>query len=72
LAFLTGSAQIPAYGLEYFTFGIAYLQAENPDEMYPPANTCSHILFLPKYSSKRILKKKLLCAMEHNETFGLR
>ncbi|NXF34650.1 HERC4 ligase, partial [Nyctibius bracteatus] len=47
-AFLTGSAQIPAYGLEYFTFCIAYLQAENPDEMYPSANTCSHILFLPK------------------------
>uniref|UniRef100_A0A8C8AHV1 HECT-type E3 ubiquitin transferase n=1 Tax=Otus sunia TaxID=257818 RepID=A0A8C8AHV1_9STRI len=46
-------------------------QIENPDEVYPIANTCSRILFLPRYSSKRILKKRLLCAIEHNESFGL-
>ncbi|XP_074679165.1 E3 ISG15--protein ligase HERC5-like isoform X1 [Strix aluco] len=71
LAFLSGSDRIPGYGLEYFTFCIADPQAEKPDEVYPFANTCSRILFLPRYSSKRILKKKLLCATEHNESFGL-
>ncbi|XP_074886416.1 putative E3 ubiquitin-protein ligase HERC3 isoform X1 [Buteo buteo] len=71
LAFLSGSDQIPGYGLEHFKFSIADPEAENPDELYPFANTCSHILFLPRYSSKKILKKKLLYATEHNEKFGL-
>uniref|UniRef100_A0A8B9RUR2 HECT-type E3 ubiquitin transferase n=1 Tax=Accipiter nisus TaxID=211598 RepID=A0A8B9RUR2_9AVES len=71
LAFLSGSDQIPGYGLEHFEFSIADPEAENPDELYPFANTCSHILFLPRYSSKKILKKMLLYATEHNEKFGL-
>ncbi|NWX45881.1 HERC3 ligase, partial [Steatornis caripensis] len=48
LAFLSGSDRIPGYVLEHFTFCIADPQVENPDEMYPFANTCRHILFLPK------------------------
>ncbi|KFV48601.1 putative E3 ubiquitin-protein ligase HERC4, partial [Tyto alba] len=48
LAFLSGSDRIPGYGLEYFKFCIADPKAENPDELYPFANTCSHILFLPR------------------------
>ncbi|KFU97976.1 putative E3 ubiquitin-protein ligase HERC4, partial [Pterocles gutturalis] len=46
LAFLSGSDRIPGYGLEYFEFCIADPQKENPDELYPFANTCSRILFL--------------------------
>ncbi|XP_053920301.1 probable E3 ubiquitin-protein ligase HERC4 isoform X3 [Cuculus canorus] len=72
LAFLSGSDRIPGFGLEYFQILIADAETENPDEAYPFANTCSRILFLPRYSSKRILKKKLLYAIEHNENFGLR
>ncbi|KAM6206524.1 putative E3 ubiquitin-protein ligase HERC4 [Sarcoramphus papa] len=72
LAFLSGSDRIPGYGLELFTFSIEDPQEENPDEVCPFANTCSRILFLPRYSRKRILKKKLLYAIEHNEKFGLR
>ncbi|XP_059673641.1 probable E3 ubiquitin-protein ligase HERC3 [Gavia stellata] len=71
LAFLSGSDRIPGHGVEHFKFSIADPQAENPDECYPFANTCNYILFLPRYSSKRILKKKLLYATEHNESFGL-
>ncbi|XP_009328099.1 PREDICTED: probable E3 ubiquitin-protein ligase HERC4 [Pygoscelis adeliae] len=71
LAFLSGSDRIPGCGLEYFKFSIVDPQVENPDEVYPSASTCSRILFLPRYSSKRILKKKLLYATEHNENFGL-
>ncbi|NXE11929.1 HERC3 ligase, partial [Lophotis ruficrista] len=48
LAFLSGSDQIPGYGLERFQFCIADPQVENPDELYPWANTCSRILFLPR------------------------
>ncbi|XP_075356676.1 E3 ISG15--protein ligase HERC5-like isoform X2 [Mycteria americana] len=71
LAFVSGSDRIPGYGLEHFKFSIADPQDKNPDELYPFANTCEHILFLPRYSSKKILKKKLLFAIEHNENFGL-
>ncbi|NWU70536.1 HERC4 ligase, partial [Pterocles burchelli] len=48
LAFLSGSDRIPGYGLEFFKFCIEDPQKENPDELYPSANTCSHILFLPR------------------------
>lgn len=71
LVFLSGSDRIPAGGLEHFKFRIVDPQAKNPDELHLAANTCHHILFLPRYSSKRILKKKLLYAIEHNESFGL-
>ncbi|XP_074004043.1 probable E3 ubiquitin-protein ligase HERC4 [Numenius arquata] len=71
LAFLTGSDRISGYGQENFTFTIEDPEVEDPDEFYPSANTCYHILFLPRYSSKRILKKKLLYAIEHDETFLL-
>ncbi|XP_065692195.1 E3 ISG15--protein ligase HERC5-like isoform X1 [Patagioenas fasciata] len=72
LAFLSGSDRIPACEMEHFSFYIVDPQAENPDECYFFANTCRRILFLPRYSNKRILKKKLLCTIEHNENFGLR
>ncbi|XP_061847674.1 probable E3 ubiquitin-protein ligase HERC4 isoform X2 [Colius striatus] len=72
LAFLSGSDRIHVFGVEYFKFTIEDPQAENPDELYPSASTCSLILFLPRYSSKRVLKKMLLYAIEHNECFGLR
>ncbi|XP_061230824.1 probable E3 ubiquitin-protein ligase HERC4 isoform X2 [Neopsephotus bourkii] len=71
LVFLSGSDRIPAYGLEHFNFCIVDPQVENPDELLLGANTCQHILFLPRYSNKRILKKKLLYAIEHNESFGV-
>ncbi|XP_062430207.1 E3 ISG15--protein ligase HERC5-like [Rhea pennata] len=71
LAFLSGSDRIPASGLEDFTFVIADPEKENPDAYYPVGNTCSYILQLPRYSCKRILKKRLLSAIEHCENFGL-
>ncbi|XP_027747969.1 probable E3 ubiquitin-protein ligase HERC3 [Empidonax traillii] len=71
LGFLSGSDRIPAYQLECFKFVIADAEANNPDEIYPSASTCSLIFFLPRYSSKSILKEKLLYAIEHNEGFGL-
>ncbi|NXJ62312.1 HERC4 ligase, partial [Rostratula benghalensis] len=48
LAFLTGSDRIPAYIQENFTFIIEDPKVKNPDEFYPSANTCYHILVLPR------------------------
>ncbi|KAM4780827.1 E3 ISG15--protein ligase HERC5-like isoform 1-T1 [Cyanocitta cristata] len=71
LAFLSGSDRITGYVLDHFRFCIEDPQVENPDEVCPYARTCSFILFLPRYSSKKVLKEKLLYAIEHNEGFGL-
>ncbi|XP_041344149.1 E3 ISG15--protein ligase HERC5-like isoform X2 [Pyrgilauda ruficollis] len=71
LVFLSGSDRSSGYGLVPFRFHIADPQVENPDESSPFASTCRLILFLPRYSSKKILKKKLLYAIEHSEGFGL-
>ncbi|XP_037990606.1 probable E3 ubiquitin-protein ligase HERC4 isoform X2 [Motacilla alba alba] len=70
LVFLSGSDRISGYGLEPFRFCIADRPVENPDESSPCAVTCRPTLLLPRYSSKKILKKKLLYAIEHNEGFG--
>ncbi|XP_064507956.1 probable E3 ubiquitin-protein ligase HERC3 isoform X1 [Pseudopipra pipra] len=70
LGFLSGSDRIPVYQLQWFRFCIVDPQAKNPDELYPSASTCSLIFYLPRYSSKSILKEKLLYAIEHNEGFG--
>ncbi|NXA11322.1 HERC5 ligase, partial [Sapayoa aenigma] len=48
LVFLSGSDRIPGYQLECFTFCIEDPQEKNPDDLCPSANTCFHILFLPR------------------------
>ncbi|NWW47740.1 HERC3 ligase, partial [Pedionomus torquatus] len=48
LAFLTGSDRIPGYRQENFQFTIEDPKVQNPDEFYPSANTCYHILVLPR------------------------
>uniref|UniRef100_A0A8C6ZLZ4 HECT domain-containing protein n=1 Tax=Nothoprocta perdicaria TaxID=30464 RepID=A0A8C6ZLZ4_NOTPE len=42
-----------------------------PDAWYPCSNTCSLVLSLPRYSSRAILKERLLSAITHCEEFGL-
>eukprot|EP00075_Anas_platyrhynchos_P004905 XP_012954988.2 probable E3 ubiquitin-protein ligase HERC3 isoform X2 [Anas platyrhynchos] len=71
LAFLSGSDRIPAYGLEYLRFTIEDPRRENPDNLLPYVSTCGYILYLPRYSSKEILKKQFLCAIEYDEGFAL-
>ncbi|NXL87495.1 HERC4 ligase, partial [Alectura lathami] len=48
LAFVSGSDQLPVYGLEYFTFVIEDPKCENPDNSYTSASTCFCTLFLPR------------------------
>ncbi|XP_043917383.1 probable E3 ubiquitin-protein ligase HERC4 isoform X4 [Protopterus annectens] len=75
LAFLTGSDRIPVGGMEKFTFTICYKEHLDPDLhpdfFYPSANTCTHILSLPCYSSIEALRIKLQHALQFYEEFGL-
>jgi E3 ubiquitin-protein ligase HERC4 len=41
------------------------------DSYYPVAHTCFNLLDLPQYTSKEILREKLLLAIEHNQGFTL-
>ncbi|XP_078250681.1 E3 ISG15--protein ligase HERC5 isoform X2 [Pogona vitticeps] len=71
LAFLTGTDRIPAQGMEKFTFIIADPKQPDPDLWYPVACTCLKIFFLPRYTDRDILEKRVLCALEWFEKFGL-
>ncbi|XP_032623522.1 E3 ISG15--protein ligase HERC5-like isoform X2 [Chelonoidis abingdonii] len=71
LAFLTGTDRIPAEGMRHFQFTIADFKKENPDLFHPIANTCYHILVLPRYSNEEILQEKFLNALEFYEKFSL-
>jgi hypothetical protein len=44
---------------------------ENLDEKLPTAHTCFNQLVIPQYSSKDILRKKLLVAIENSTGFGM-
>uniref|UniRef100_A0A8C4Y2T0 HECT domain-containing protein n=2 Tax=Gopherus evgoodei TaxID=1825980 RepID=A0A8C4Y2T0_9SAUR len=71
LAFLTGTDRIPAEGMRHFQFTIADFKKENPDLFHPIANTCYHVLMLPRYSNEEILREKFLNALEFYEKFSL-
>ncbi|XP_050801438.1 E3 ISG15--protein ligase HERC5-like [Gopherus flavomarginatus] len=71
LAFLTGTDRIPAEGMRHFQFTIADFEKENPDLFHPIANTCYHVLMLPRYSNEEILREKFLNALEFYEKFSL-
>jgi hypothetical protein len=42
------------------------------DDRLPTAFTCFHLLLLPRYSSKEVLRTKLLLAIAETQGFGLR
>ncbi|XP_041049775.1 probable E3 ubiquitin-protein ligase HERC3 isoform X2 [Carcharodon carcharias] len=69
LAFLTGSDRIPVGGIGNFRITILNSSSSEPDSSYPCAYTCNRTLDLPNYSSIKILREKLLHAMEHGEEF---
>ncbi|KAJ7327146.1 hypothetical protein JRQ81_016905 [Phrynocephalus forsythii] len=71
LAFLTGTDCIPAQGMEKFTFTIADAKKTDPDQWYPVACTCLKVFRLPRYTNRDVLKKRVLCALEWFEKFGL-
>ena len=69
LLFSTGSDRAPLRGLKDLRF---ILSRQAPDDLrIPSTHTCFNHFLLPEYSSKEILKDKLLQAMENCQGFGL-
>lgn len=69
LRFTTGSDRVPVGGMGEMTFKISALN--NNTDMLPVSHTCFNQLVLPRYSSKEILKDKLIIAISNAEGFGL-
>lgn len=69
LFFVTGSDRSPLRGLKQLNFEITSTALD--DMRIPSAHTCFNSLILPRYSSKDILRKKILAAIDHREGFGL-
>ncbi|XP_078259620.1 putative E3 ubiquitin-protein ligase HERC3 isoform X1 [Rhinoraja longicauda] len=68
IAFLSGSERIPAGGIGRFIIRICRPQyLYDPDLSYPHAYTCIKTLELPNYSSKDLLRERLLRAIECSE-----
>jgi len=49
-----------------------YIQSTNGgDAFFPVAHTCFNLLDLPQYSTKEILKERLIVSIEHNQGFTI-
>ncbi|KAH9524841.1 putative E3 ubiquitin-protein ligase HTD2 [Bulinus truncatus] len=68
LLFATGSDRIPIGGMGEMTFKISRI---DDTSLLPMSHTCFNQLVLPPYKSKKILKQKLLTAINNAEGFGL-
>lgn len=68
--FLTGSDSFGIFGLKSLEPKLTISKSEKGDDALPSTSTCSYSLKIPEYSTKEILKKKLLYAIyECNESF---
>lgn len=71
LQFVTGSSRAPVGGLAQLD-SFVLMKSGDGDDRLPSAHTCFNILLLPEYSSRKVLKEKLLLALSHCHGFGLR
>ena len=70
LMFATGSTRAPIGGLQSLDFK---LQRMGPNSnSLPTSHTCFNTLLIPEYSSREVLKERLLKAIEECEGFGLK
>lgn len=67
--FLTGTVHISGEGMDSIT--IVDADEENPDEAFPKIYSCTKSLYLPRYTDKHILKKRLLYVIENFRDIGL-
>ena len=72
LKFVTSVPRAPLQGFQALTpkFGIQRTESNN-DERLPTSSTCMNLLRLPRYSTKQVLAKKLLYAIQSNQGFSL-
>jgi ubiquitin-protein ligase E3 C len=71
LQFVTSSPRAPLLGFRYLDPAFTIHKAEADDSRLPTASTCMNLLKLPQYSSKQVLKNKLLYAIETHTGFDL-
>eukprot|EP01122_Echinamoeba_exundans_P000591 TRINITY_DN10518_c0_g1_i1.p1 TRINITY_DN10518_c0_g1~~TRINITY_DN10518_c0_g1_i1.p1 ORF type:complete len:1704 (-),score=351.99 TRINITY_DN10518_c0_g1_i1:7-5118(-) len=72
LKFATGSTRLPPRGFKDMNPKLTFVRKEvdpssSPDDYMPSVNTCFGYLKLPEYSSKEVLKKRLIFAIEHGQ-----
>ncbi|XP_076467951.1 putative E3 ubiquitin-protein ligase HECTD2 [Babylonia areolata] len=68
LLFATGSDRVPIGGMGEMTFKISRI---NDLDLLPMSHTCFNQLVLPPYKSRKVLKQKILTAIQNAEGFGL-
>lgn len=78
LQFVTGSSKVPVEGFKalrgnngFQKFQVVKYQLDRPDGRLPQAHTCFFQLDLPEYSSKEVLKQRIMTAIKEGKTFGI-
>ena len=69
--FITGSERLPPGGIAALKPQLTVAKRDGGDETLPSVSTCANYLKLPSYSSKEILKDRLLTAILEGNTFEL-
>jgi hypothetical protein len=71
LCFSIGTTSLPSKGFEELKFKVVFGSADA--DALPTSHTCFHMLMVPKYPSKEILRAKLLTAIRETDTamFGI-
>lgn len=68
LLFVTGSPKLPVGGFKNLNPKLTIvrkdMQYESPDEYLPTVSSCFHYLKLPDYTTKEVMRQKLLRAIE--------
>jgi E3 ubiquitin-protein ligase TRIP12 len=71
LLFVTGSPRLPAGGFRSLEPKLTIVRKDpdkqHPDTYLPSVNCCFYYLKLPEYSSKAVLKEKLMFAIQHGQ-----
>ena len=73
LKFVTSCPRQPLMGFQHLhpPFTISLMDTDRPNEKLPTASTCFNILRLPPYSNPKIMKEKILYAINSNAGFEL-
>lgn len=70
--FITGCSRLPIGGLKSLSPKLVFAkraveEKENPDNSLPSVMTCTNYFKIPEYSSKNILKEKILVAIKEGQ-----
>ena len=71
LRFVTARSRLPpgaALGAPFKIAGPSGAAEQQPDRFLPQSQTCFNVLLLPRYSSKRVLRERLLLSVHHAQS----